>query len=50
MTRDEFLAQDAPVSDGVHYLTDVNVAKAHVLLRLMELLPAASRALPNISR
>ena len=32
------LTQDAPTSDGFHFLTDVNVFKASVLLRMMELL------------
>ena len=31
------LTENAQLSDGVHYRTDVNMAKAHVVLRLMEL-------------
>ena len=31
------LTENAQLSDGVHYRTDVNLAKAHVVLRLMEL-------------
>ena len=31
------LTEDAPTSDGYHYLTDVNVLKANLLLRFMEL-------------
>ena len=31
------MTEDAPTSDGYHYLTDVNVMKANLLLRFMEL-------------
>ena len=32
------LTRDAPTSDGVHSLSDVNLAKATVLMRLLELM------------